>query len=33
MKWQMNEDDPDMYDARMRDWFIKAAASTKVNNI
>ena len=27
------EDDPDMYDARMRDWYIKAAASPKVTII
>ena len=30
MKWLMYEDDPDMYDARMRDWDIKSAASPKV---
>jgi len=29
MKWLMYEDDPDMYDARMRDWYIKSAASSK----
>ena len=28
MKWPMHEDD--MYDARMRDWYIKSAASAKV---
>merc|ERR1712079_538948 len=30
MKWlEDSEADPDMYDARMRDWYIKAAASPK----
>merc|ERR1719158_1214645 len=30
MKWlEDSEEDPDMYDARMRDWYIKAAASPK----
>jgi len=29
IKWLTYEDDPDMYDARMRDWYIKSAASAK----
>merc|ERR1711892_1010726 len=29
MKWLMYEDDPDMYDARMRDWYIKSASSSE----
>jgi len=29
MKWMTSEHDPDLYDARMRDWYIKAAASPK----
>ena len=29
MKWRMDEHDPDLYDARMRDWYIKSAASPK----
>ena len=29
IKWLTYEDDPDMYDARMRDWYIKSAASPK----
>ena len=29
IKWLTYEDDPDMYDARMRDWYIKSAASSK----
>ena len=29
MKWMTSETDPDLYDARMRDWYIKAAASPK----
>ena len=23
MKWRTSEHDPDLYDARMRDWYIK----------
>ena len=23
MKWRTDEHDPDLYDARMRDWYIK----------
>ena len=30
MKWPMHEEEGDMYDARMRDWYIKSAASAKV---
>ena len=30
MKWLVNEDEDNMYDARMRDWYIKSAASAKV---
>lgn len=29
MKWLTSEHDPDLYDARMRDWYIKSAASPK----
>ncbi len=29
MKWMVAEEDPDLYDARMRDWYIKSAASPK----
>ena len=29
MKWMVSERDPDLYDARMRDWYIRAAASPK----
>ena len=29
MKWMVSDHDPDLYDARMRDWYIKAAASPK----
>ncbi len=29
LKWMTAENDPDLYDARMRDWYIKAAASPK----
>ena len=29
MKWRIDDHDPDLYDARMRDWYIKAAASPK----
>ena len=28
-KWSMNDQDPDVYDARLRDWYIKAASSPK----
>jgi voltage-dependent calcium channel alpha-2/delta-3 len=28
-KWLTNNEDPDLYDARMREWYIKAAASPK----
>ena len=30
MKWLLDEKDPDLYDCRMRDWYIKSAASPKV---
>ena len=30
VKWPVNKDMPDMYDARMRDWYAKASASEKV---
>ena len=33
MKWLLYEDEPDLYDARMQDWYIKSAASPKVNNV
>ena len=33
MKWLMSEDDPDMYDARMQDWYTNAAVGAKVNKI
>ena len=29
-KWPVNKGMPDMYDARMRDWYVKSAASPKV---
>ena len=29
MKWLTSDHDPDLYDARMREWYIKAAASPK----
>jgi voltage-dependent calcium channel alpha-2/delta-3 len=29
MKWLTSEHDPDLYDARMREWYIKSAASPK----
>lgn len=29
MKWLVDENDPDMYDARMRDWYLKTSASPK----
>ncbi len=29
MKWLVAEEDPDLYDARIRDWYIKSAASPK----
>ena len=29
IKWMTSEHDPDLYDARMREWYIKAAASPK----
>ena len=29
IKWMTSEHDPDLYDSRMRDWYIKAAASPK----
>ena len=25
MKWRTDEHDPDLYDARMRDWYIKVS--------
>ncbi len=29
MKWLTSEEEPDLYDGRLRDWYIKSAASPK----
>ena len=31
MKWRTDEHDPDLYDARMRDWYIKVIRKVKHN--
>ena len=32
MKWRTSEHDPDLYDARMRDWYIKVIVYTSFQN-
>ena len=29
VKWLVDENEPDMYDCRMREWYIRAASSPK----
>lgn len=31
MAWPMDKDDPDMYDARLREWYVRSATSPKVS--
>ena len=31
MKWRTDEHDPDLYDARMRDWYIKVSQKNLIS--